>query len=121
MILNIIPIILVYHTLTSATLSPKPIFPDVAVDFTVPLSDQTAPTYEDVTFTCEMTRPGAQVSWYKDGEEITMGEKYEIVSDGVTQHLTIHECVPGDVAEYTIKCGTKTSSAKLALDGMNMI
>ena len=111
--------IIAYLTL-ALPLPPQPIFPDEAVDFTVPLSDQTAPTYEDATFTCEMTKRGAHVTWYMDGEELMTNDKYEIVCDGVTQRLTIHECVADDIAVYTVKCGPNTSSAKLILDGTSM-
>ena len=64
--------------------------------------------------------PGAQVTWFKDGAEITMDDKYEIVTDGVTQRLTIHECVTSDVAEYTVTCGANSSSAKLTLNGRSV-
>lgn len=39
---------------------------------------------------CEVSRPNAEVSWKKDGEEMQESRSVTIVEDGIFRQLTIH-------------------------------
>lgn len=52
---------------------------DKAPDFTAKLKDKTVATGSSVTLTCSVTGiPEPQITWYKDGRELTSGTQYTI-------------------------------------------
>ncbi|XP_077160177.1 obscurin isoform X7 [Paroedura picta] len=50
---------------------------------------------------CQVSRPNAEVTWYKNDQEICPGPKYEIVSDGVYRKLIINDTEFDDEDIYT--------------------
>ncbi len=86
--------------------------------FTKGLENQHCLEGETVTLTCEVTKPGAKVKWFKDGKEIKPdGKKYEVVVDGKVHKLIIHDTKPEDQTEYSAKFGDATTSCSLVVDG----
>uniref|UniRef100_A0ACB8FWB8 Uncharacterized protein n=1 Tax=Sphaerodactylus townsendi TaxID=933632 RepID=A0ACB8FWB8_9SAUR len=50
---------------------------------------------------CQVSRPNAEVTWYKNNQEIEPSKKYEIVSDGVYRKLIINDTEFDDEDIYT--------------------
>ncbi|KPP71884.1 hypothetical protein Z043_109162, partial [Scleropages formosus] len=53
-----------------------------------------------VVLECEVSRPNAQVSWRKGGEEIEESKNITIVEDGIFRQLTIHSSTLADTGQY---------------------
>ncbi|MEQ2170442.1 hypothetical protein GOODEAATRI_000282 [Goodea atripinnis] len=53
--------------------------------------------------------PSLQITWFKDGNEIRKGKKYEIIAQGRQHILIIHKAAFDDEAEY--ECNAKTSKS----------
>ncbi|KTG43782.1 hypothetical protein cypCar_00009181 [Cyprinus carpio] len=49
---------------------------------------------------CEVSRPNAEVSWKKDGEEIEENSNITITEDGTSRQLTIHSATFEDAGQY---------------------
>ena len=55
--------------------------------------------------------------WFKDGNEIRKGKKYEIISKGLQRILIITKTVFDDEAEYECDAKTSKSSGMLTVIG----
>ncbi|XP_067265418.1 obscurin isoform X9 [Chanodichthys erythropterus] len=55
---------------------------------------------EIVVLECEVSRPNAEVSWKKDGEEIEENINITITEDGTSRQLTIHSAALDDGGQY---------------------
>ncbi len=87
--------------------------------FTTGLQDQECIEGDTVTLSCAVTRKGAKVKWFRDGKEIKPdGKKYEVVVDGLTHKLIIHDATLEDQVEFSAKFGDETTSCRLIVDGM---
>ncbi|TRY96058.1 hypothetical protein DNTS_017223 [Danionella cerebrum] len=53
-----------------------------------------------VVLECEVSRPNAEVSWKKNGEEIEENSNVAITEDGTTRQLTIHSTTLEDAGQY---------------------
>lgn len=87
------------------------------LDFVKPLSDQTVSEHFDVCLECETSKPGVKVTWLKDGEDITLDERFKVISDGTIQKLIIPDASLDDEAQYTCTVGDKTTQAVLFIEG----
>ena len=85
--------------------------------FTLPLKDTVIKESETVTLECQLSKPDQKVTWYRNGKAITPDEHIAISADGVMHTLTINNSVLEDGAEYSVKCGDQTTSAKLTVEG----
>ncbi|XP_072021853.1 twitchin-like isoform X7 [Amphiura filiformis] len=56
--------------------------------------------HEDAVFEAEVTSPAAECYWFKDGELLEPSDKHEIISDGLTRKLIVHDCAPEDKGRY---------------------
>jgi len=89
---------------------------ELPVEVIIPLSDMETIENKTVTFECELSKPDQKVTWLKDGAELSLSDThYKITSDEGKYTLTIFNCTLDDTAEYTIKCGDVSSSAKLTV------
>ena len=85
-----------------------------------PLEPVTSATEnDDVAFECEVSKPDVPGAWFKDDLEILpeVDEKYDVILEGVTHGLTVHEVMPDDEAEYTLEIGKESTTTKLVLEG----
>uniref|UniRef100_A0A674HC52 Ig-like domain-containing protein n=1 Tax=Taeniopygia guttata TaxID=59729 RepID=A0A674HC52_TAEGU len=66
--------------------------------------------------------PGPQISWHKDGQQITESMRRRILSTGALQILFVQ---PGDSGRYTCTAanpaGSSTSSTELAVHGKELV
>ncbi|XP_053139183.1 obscurin-like protein 1 isoform X2 [Hemicordylus capensis] len=75
--------------------------------------DMGIPETGSATFECEISRPLAEVKWYKDGEEIQTGPSCRMYSVGRRRLLQLSHCSLEDAGEYTCDAGDCRASAKL--------
>uniref|UniRef100_A0A9J8DG01 non-specific serine/threonine protein kinase n=1 Tax=Cyprinus carpio carpio TaxID=630221 RepID=A0A9J8DG01_CYPCA len=68
-----------------------------------------------VTLKCEASKPRVAPVWRKDGTVLSAGEKYELLHDGKTLGLTIHDVTQADAGEYSCDLGTDLSKSKVTV------
>jgi len=89
-----------------------------SVEFTVPLKEVQSVEGQTVEMTCELSRPGQQVTWLKDGVELVPDDRCAILVDGCQHRLIINNATLEDEAEYTVKLTDDVSSkATLWVEG----
>ncbi|XP_070812890.1 obscurin-like protein 1 isoform X2 [Pituophis catenifer annectens] len=71
------------------------------------------PETGSATFECELSRPLAEVKWYKDGKEIQVSPNCRIYSVGRRRLLQLNHCSLEDAGEYMCDAGDCRASAKL--------
>ena len=87
---------------------------EVAVDFTVPIKDQTVYEKSTVEFTCELNKEVDAVKWYLDEEELLPGDGIEIIKDGPLRHrLVIKDVMLDDAGEIKVKAADASCTAEL--------
>ena len=70
-----------------------------------------------VTMECQVSKPDKKVTWYKEGQPITADENTEIIVDGCTHKLILHNTKMDDQAEYTAKVNGENTTAMLYVEG----
>ncbi|NXJ59862.1 OBSL1 protein, partial [Rostratula benghalensis] len=65
------------------------------------------------SFECELSRPSAEVKWFKDGQELRPGPHCRIYSAGRRRVLQLSRCELGDAGTYTCDAGDCRASATL--------
>jgi len=89
-----------------------------SAEFTVPLKEVQSVEGQTVEMTCELSRPGQQVTWLKDGVELVPDDRCAILVDGCQHRLIINNATLEDEAEYTVKLTDDVSSkATLWVEG----
>ncbi|GAA6066201.1 titin isoform X1, partial [Tachysurus ichikawai] len=84
--------------------------------FTTKLQDYTAVEKDEVVLMCELSKPSAEVKWFKDGKEITPSKNIIIKADGKKRTLTVKRADKGNIGQYTCDCGTDKTTAKLNIE-----
>uniref|UniRef100_A0A0S7EPU5 non-specific serine/threonine protein kinase n=2 Tax=Poeciliopsis prolifica TaxID=188132 RepID=A0A0S7EPU5_9TELE len=80
-----------------------------------PLRDQHVKPKSKATFKCELFKDTPNWKWYKGENELAPSDKVEINKDGKDMNLTINNCQPDDVSDYTIEVENRRYTAKLTL------
>ncbi|NXM95917.1 OBSL1 protein, partial [Sylvia borin] len=65
------------------------------------------------SFECELSRPNAEVKWFKDGQELRPGPNCRIYSAGRCRILQLNHCELTDTGSYTCDAGDCQASAML--------
>ncbi|NXW01552.1 OBSL1 protein, partial [Fregetta grallaria] len=65
------------------------------------------------SFECELSRPSAEVKWFKDGQELRPGPNCRIYSAGRRRVLQLSRCELADAGIYTCDAGDCQASATL--------
>uniref|UniRef100_A0A8C5U5G7 Obscurin like cytoskeletal adaptor 1 n=1 Tax=Malurus cyaneus samueli TaxID=2593467 RepID=A0A8C5U5G7_9PASS len=68
-------------------------------------------------FECELSRPNAEVKWFKDGQELRPGPNCRIYSAGRRRILQLSRCELTDAGSYTCDAGHCRASATLHVQG----
>uniref|UniRef100_A0A9J7XXV3 Obscurin, cytoskeletal calmodulin and titin-interacting RhoGEF b n=1 Tax=Cyprinus carpio carpio TaxID=630221 RepID=A0A9J7XXV3_CYPCA len=79
------------------------------------LDDVVAEEKGTVTLKCEASKPRVAPVWRKDGTVLSAGKKYELLHDGKTLGLTIHDVTQADAGEYSCDLGTDLSKSKVTV------
>nr|XP_025950533.1 obscurin-like protein 1 [Dromaius novaehollandiae] len=77
------------------------------------LQDLGVPEMGAASFECELSRPTAEVKWYKDGMELRPGPHCRIYSAGRRRLLQFSRCELADAGVYTCDAGDCQASATL--------
>nr|XP_020647781.1 obscurin-like protein 1 isoform X5 [Pogona vitticeps] len=75
--------------------------------------DMGIPETGSATFECELSRPMAEVKWYKDGKEMQPGPSCRMYSVGRRRLLQLSHCGLEDAGEYMCDAGDCRASARL--------
>ncbi|XP_044217711.1 obscurin [Thunnus albacares] len=65
---------------------------------------------------CQVSRPNAQVRWYKNRKELLPSKKYQLISQDVYRQLTIDNVCSSDEDTYTCDAGDDTTSCQLLVE-----
>ncbi|KAG7999489.1 Obscurin, partial [Nibea albiflora] len=66
---------------------------------------------------CQVSRPNAQVKWYKDRKELLPSKKYQLISQDIYRQLTIDDVCSSDEDTYTCDAGDDKTSCQLLVEG----
>ena len=91
-------------------------FPEIELDFAVPLKDVTVPEKRQARFECVLTRE-ANVIWSKGPDIIKSSDKFDIITDGKKHILVINNSQFDDEGVYTAEVEGKKTSARLFVTG----
>lgn len=64
-----------------------------------------------------MSRPNAQVKWYKNRKELLPCKKYQLISQDIYRQLTIEDVRSSDEDTYTCDAGDDKTSCQLLVEG----
>ncbi|KAM8873968.1 obscurin isoform 3-T3 [Spinachia spinachia] len=65
---------------------------------------------------CQVSRPNAQVRWYKNRKELLPCKKYQLISQDVYRQLTIDDICSSDEDTYTCDAGDDNTSCQLLVE-----
>ncbi|XP_032427406.1 obscurin isoform X11 [Xiphophorus hellerii] len=65
---------------------------------------------------CQVSRPNAQVKWYKNRKELLPCKKYQLISQDVYRQLTIEDVRSSDEDTYTCDAGDDKTSCQLLVE-----
>ncbi|XP_014826215.1 PREDICTED: obscurin-like isoform X1 [Poecilia mexicana] len=65
---------------------------------------------------CQVSRPNAQVRWYKNRKELLPCKKYQLISQDVYRQLTIEDVRSSDEDTYTCDAGDDKTSCQLLVE-----
>ncbi|XP_034386307.1 LOW QUALITY PROTEIN: obscurin [Cyclopterus lumpus] len=65
---------------------------------------------------CQVSRPNAQVRWYKNRKELLPSKKYQLISQDVYRQLTIDDICSSDEDTYTCDAGDDNTSCQLLVE-----
>uniref|UniRef100_A0A674HJ43 Obscurin n=1 Tax=Taeniopygia guttata TaxID=59729 RepID=A0A674HJ43_TAEGU len=90
---------------------------ELPVRISKPLADVSVTQKLKATFECELSKPNANVKWFKDGKEIRQSKNIGIISQGNKRSLIIHKCEYEDQGTYTCQAAEDKTSATLKVHG----
>ncbi|XP_030016091.1 obscurin [Sphaeramia orbicularis] len=70
---------------------------------------------ENVTFQCEITKPGASVVWRYGNKVLESSSKYHLKQEGTVVKLVIYKLRQSDSGEYSCDTGSQRSTAVLSV------
>lgn len=74
---------------------------------------------DSVKLICEVSKPDADVSWFKGDEELPEGGRYEHIVDGKRRILLIRDLKMADAGEYNCRLSPAVkTSGNLKINGM---
>lgn len=87
--------------------------------FTKNLSNVEGTETDSVKLICEISKPSADVTWYKGDEELPDGGHYEHIIDGKRRILLIKDLKMADAGEYNCRLSSSIrTSGNLKINGM---
>jgi titin len=95
----------------------KPLFPELPLNFTTPLSDVLVYEKDEARFEVEVSRASKTTRWLKGTQELENNEKYEIIQEANMHMLVIKSAAYEDEAKYMFEAEDKRTSAKLVIQG----
>ncbi|XP_078141769.1 obscurin [Centroberyx gerrardi] len=65
---------------------------------------------------CQVSRPNAQVRWFKNRRELLPGKKYQLISQDIYRQLTIDDVCSSDEDTYTCDAGDDKTTCQLLVE-----
>uniref|UniRef100_A0A3P9LQ31 Obscurin-like protein 1 n=1 Tax=Oryzias latipes TaxID=8090 RepID=A0A3P9LQ31_ORYLA len=94
---------------------------ELPVSIVKPLRDRTALEKHRVILECTVSSPRGSATWYKGKRELESSDRVEIVADGCSHKLVIHQVDVEDEGTYSIEIGEHTSQAKLLVEAQALV
>lgn len=88
--------------------------------FTKNLANIEVTETDTIKLVCEVSKPGAEVIWYKGDEEIIETGRYEILTDGRKRILVIQNAQLEDTGSYNCRLPSSRTDGKVKVHGMNI-
>lgn len=88
--------------------------------FTKNLSNIEVSETDTIKLVCEVSKPGAEVIWYKGDEEIIETGRYEILSDARKRILIIQNAQLDDAGSYNCRLPSSRTDGKVKVHGMKI-
>jgi len=101
----------VYVAQNAFFLSEKP------TEVTKQLEDKTSAAGQDISLSCELSKPDVNIRWYKDGKAIRKSQKYDLQQEGTRAILIIHDSTVKDSGEYTCETEDSKTKARVTVQG----
>ncbi|XP_019363471.1 PREDICTED: obscurin [Gavialis gangeticus] len=80
------------------------------------LEDKKSSTGQDVSLSCEFSKPNGNMKWFKDGKAIRKSQKYDLHQDGARSILIIHDVTMKDAGEYSCEMEDSKTKALLTVE-----
>ena len=93
-------------------------FPEVPLELTQPLTDQTVPETATITLQCATSKPTERAIWFKNGVEVVPDQKHQVESDGIQHSLTLVDVSPEEATEYMCQIGDLATKANIVVEGV---
>lgn len=92
--------------------------PDTTTKFQKKLiKDTCVEASEKVVLTAELTSESASVMWFRDGEQLSQGSKYEIKKDGLSRTLVVKSTESKDSGTYSCHTADDKVEFKVQVKG----
>lgn len=85
--------------------------------FTKNLTNVDVSETDTIKLVCEVSKPGAEVTWYKGDEEIIETGRYEILTDGRKRILIIQNAHLEDTGNYNCRLPSSRTDGKVKVHG----
>ncbi|XP_020557934.1 obscurin isoform X4 [Oryzias latipes] len=89
---------------------------ELPVQITRPLRVKIAMYHHRGLLECQVSRPNAQVRWYKNRKELLPSKKYQLISQDIYRQLTIEDVCSSDEDTYTCDAGDDETSCQLLVE-----
>lgn len=85
--------------------------------FTKNLANLEVSEGDTIKLVCEVSKPGAEVIWYKGDEEIIETGRFEILTDGRKRILIIQNAQLEDAGSYNCRLPSSRTDGKVKVHG----
>ncbi len=90
--------------------------------FTKNLSNVEGTETDSVKLICEVSKPSADVTWYKGDQELPEGGRYDQIVDGKRRILLIQDLKMDDAGEYNCRLSPSIkTSGNLRINGTKFV
>lgn len=95
----------------------SPLSSEKPTEITKQLEDKTSTAGQDISVSCELSKPDVSIRWYKDGKAIRKSQKYDLQQEGTRAILIIHDSTVKDSGEYTCETEVSKTKARITVQG----
>ncbi|KAK2841467.1 hypothetical protein Q7C36_013046 [Tachysurus vachellii] len=82
------------------------------------LKNHEAQEGNSISLQCELSKAGTHVEWWKGGEMLRTGERYQLRRKDATAELLIRKAQPEDSGVYRCVCGEQSTEAQIKVNAL---